>query len=628
MKSLLQDIGDYHILEKLGRGGMADVYLALEQKNNRRVALKLVERGEGQEAQEIVDAERVGAALQQHLSQADPRVPQIHAFGDLEGYFFINMEFVEGRDLSALIGSHRMTPEDAAVIAGQLCSILHVAHGMSLQIDGRELRAIVHGDIKPKNIRIDNQGNVRVLDFGIAKGLSITRRLTSNVFGSIAYSSPERLESGSIDELSDLWSVGIVLYEMVEQRLPFEAASSERLETIIRSHTAMRPLANPCPEPLQQIIYKSLARSPGSRYQNAAQFESDLHAFLSGELTLAAQENELTRRTVPAEDIETRRTLAGEEPPALPRPDQETVLGSIPVPESRMDRLYRELKGYLFRTRKWIVVGVIVLLAIVGIWEGTVMRAASLMKPEFVPDRLDGDSAWNKYQGIRGGSLLGFAPLILRAPLRDLLMDSCERDFSRYRNSDTLRVREGDWVRCKRYMSRAVQLGTRDRKAQAMLEYANGHLLRINRKGLDAVAAFQHASALQPQWPDPYLGLARTYIYAMNDMERGAQALERAQQLGHQFGKRDQAMLADAYRKRGLQDIENANMVRGSEQEKEYLKKAKNDLNEALKIYLQIMPVGDSAVQILSIRESLGQLDLRLSEMENPNPLLPWNWFK
>jgi eukaryotic-like serine/threonine-protein kinase len=625
MKSLFESIGDYQIIEKLGRGGMADVYLAVHRKTSRRVALKLVERGQGPEAQEIVDAERLGAELQKHLSLVDPRVPQIHAFGDLEGYFFIEMEFVEGKDLSTLIVSGELKPEDAAKIALQLCSILRVAHGMSLKVDGRELRAIVHGDIKPKNIRIDSQGDVRVLDFGIAKGLSITRRLTSNIFGSVAYSSPERLESGNIDEMSDLWSVGIVLYEMVQASLPFDAPSSERLETIIRTRSVLRPVQDSCPAALKQIIYKALARSPESRYQNAAQFESDLNAFLSGDAPLAAQEDEPTRRTLLDEDVETRRTAAGDhvlEPVSLPF--------VAARPEAPLDRLYREVKERLFIWRKWILVGGIFIVVGMGTWEGMVAHSASQLKPAILQGRLDADAAWARYQEVRSRSFLGFATLSVRSPLRNLLIESSERVFRDYLNSDTPKasVREGDWIRCARYLSRAAQLDSSDRKSKAMLECANGHIFRINRKNLDAIAAFQRAAALQPQWPDPYLGMARTYIYNLVDMDRGTQALERAQELGHTFGKKEMAMLAEAHGKRGLQDIENANLVRGTEQEKELLKKAKADLGEALKNYLQIAPWGDSTSQILSIQETAKEVEQRLTELEKGNPLLPWNWFK
>lgn len=625
MKSFLQNIGDYQILEKLGRGGMADVYLAVESKSGRRVALKLVERGEGAEAEEVLEAERLGAELQKQISMVDPRVPQIHAFGDLDSYFFIEMEFVEGSDLSNLIASRTLTPDNAAKIALELCGILHNAHDMSLQVGGRELRAVVHGDIKPKNIRIDNTGQVRVLDFGIAKGLSITRRLTSNVFGSVAYSSPERLESGSIDEMSDLWAVGVVLYEMVEAVLPFEAASTERLETIIRSRCAIRPLTDSCPLALQQIIYKALSRSPGSRYQDAVQFATDLESYLSGAPTLASQENEQTRRTVPAEEVETRRTA----------PDQGLIAKQPEKSESPVGSALNVIKRPLFRARKWILAGILVLVGGAGVWEGFVVRAAVRLKTDIAQNRLDGDVAWTRYQEIQKQSPLGFAPLFIRGSVRDSLTENSERVFDEYRNSDNPSVRENDWLRAKRNLSRVVQLDSSDRKSEAMLEYANGHLSRIRgynrsdrRKSLDAIASFQRAASLEPKWPDPYLGLARTYIYNLDDLNRGTQALERAQQLGLKFGRRELAMIADAHKKRALQDIENANLVKGTDQEKEYLKKAKSEYDEALKSYLQVAPWGESTAQILSVQDSLGEIKQRLDELEQPNPLLPWNWFK
>lgn len=629
MKPWLQNLGDYEILEKLGRGGMADVYLALDRTKNLRVALKLVEHGEDADAREILEAERLGAELQQRISEADPRVPRIHGYGDLEGFFFIDMEYVEGSDLSELIASGVLKPEDAARIALELCSILRIAHGMSLKIGGRELRAVIHGDIKPKNIRIDTTGKVRVLDFGIAKGLSITRRLTSNVFGSVAYSSPERLESGSIDEMSDLWAVGVVLYEMVESRLPFEAGSTERLESIIKSRNPVRPLQDSCPVALQQIIYKALADSPSGRYRNAAEFEADLQAFLSGNPTLAAREIEETRRTVPADD-ETRRMAAETGAPAddETRRTVVTVVPPAPAAESPAGTRFGQIKDLLVHRKKWIWAGLAAVIAMLGIWEGTVMHAAGQMKPEFVQERLDGDRAWSRYEQIRERSPLNLAPLILRDPLRQLLIGHCERICTEYRNSDTLRIREGDWARCRRNMTRALQLGPGDRKLEAMEEYAKGHVLRINRKSFEAVAAFERAASLNSKWADPYLGLARTYIYSLNDMDRGARALEQAREKGHSFGKRDLAMMAEARRKRGLKDLENADLLQGTDQEKEFLKRAKEEFKGALESYLQIAPYGDSTEQIQTLQNRLAEIDLRLDELNKPNPLLPWTWFK
>jgi serine/threonine protein kinase len=622
MKSLLQKIGDYQIVEKLGRGGMADVYLAANSKSGQRVALKLVEMGEGDEAREIIEAERLGAELQRRLSFVDPRVPCIYAYGELEGCLFIEMEFVEGTDLSALIVSKGLQPRDAAGIAAELCGILRNAHGIALQINEREFRAIIHGDIKPKNIRIDAAGRVRVLDFGIAKGLSVTRRLTSNVFGSIAYSSPERLESGRIDEMSDLWSLGIVLYEMVEGRLPFEAPNTESLEATIRSHAAIRPLSDACPMALQQIIYKALSRSSSSRYPDAQSFESDLQSFIAGSPTMASRESEETRRTFAIEDEETRRIAPEAFPPV------KSELGAAPsLIETPEASHFQKTHPFSASVKKWWWLAGILLLLILGAWEITADREAFQFRSELTDGRMTPENAWGKYQ-IRSRSPLGFASWILRKPMRNLLSDYCDRIYSEYRNSDASRIREGDWIRCKRYMTRAVQLDSGNQKLNAMLDYANGQVLRINQQNYDAIAAFQRAIDKQPRWPDPYLGLARTYIYNLEDMERGTQALERARQLGISFGKRELAMMAESYRTRANQALENSSLMKDVDKQRELLNKAKTNYSEAMKIYLQISPWGDSTKQIAKIQESVNEVDQKQLALDQPNSLMPWNWFK
>src|SRR5208283_1441653 len=150
------------------------------------------------------------------------------------------------------------------------------AHNLEASIDGKEFRGVVHGDIKPKNIRIDSRGEVRVLDFGIAKALSLSRRLTHNEFGSVPYASPERLDSGEVDALSDLWSLAVTLYEMVTGLQPYHAESTERLERMIRSRIPPPPAPDPCPEPLRRILIKAIAPDPEMRYRTARDFADDL----------------------------------------------------------------------------------------------------------------------------------------------------------------------------------------------------------------------------------------------------------------------------------------------------------------------------------------------------------------
>ena len=112
---------------------------------------------------------------------------------------------------------------------------------------------------------------MRVLDFGIAKALSLSRKLTRNEFGSVPYASPERLDSGDVNAMSDLWSLGILLYELVTGSQPYQADNTERLERMIRSRIPAPPAPDPCPEPLRRILAKSMDPEPERRYQTAAQ---------------------------------------------------------------------------------------------------------------------------------------------------------------------------------------------------------------------------------------------------------------------------------------------------------------------------------------------------------------------
>ena len=263
-------LGKYEILSKLGRGGMADVYLAEDTEHGRKVALKVIEKGPDADSQESIDAERRGSALQAKLAAIDARVVQIFEADNMDGYFGVAMEYVEGEDLSDLIRAGALPVDQAVDIALAICETLQHAHTLEVTIDGKEYRGIVHGDIKPKNIRIDTQNRVRVMDFGIAKALSLSRKLTRNEFGSVPYASPERLDSGDVNFMSDLWSLGVMLYEMVAGSQPYQAESTERLERMIRAGIPAPPAPDPCPEALRRILLKCMQPQADQRYPSAA----------------------------------------------------------------------------------------------------------------------------------------------------------------------------------------------------------------------------------------------------------------------------------------------------------------------------------------------------------------------
>src|SRR5262249_5697266 len=177
-------------------------------------------------------------------------------------------------------------------------------------IGGKEFHGVVHGDIRPKNIRVDKRGEVRVVDFGIAKALSLSRRLTRNEFGSVPYASPERLDTGEVNAGSDLWSLAVMLYEMVTGLQPYYAETTERLEKMIRSRVPPPPAPDPCPESLRRILIKAMAPDPAVRYQSAREIADELKAFRAGGAVQAEREDlDATRRTFrPPVDDDTRRT--------------------------------------------------------------------------------------------------------------------------------------------------------------------------------------------------------------------------------------------------------------------------------------------------------------------------------
>src|SRR4051812_12153101 len=311
-------IGKYEIRYKLGRGGMADVYLAYDRDRGHDVALKLIEDSPDPDTRDSIEAERRGAQLQGSLAAVDPHVAQIYSTGDIDGFFYVSMEYVEGRDLAELLREERPSPEAAADIAIAVASTLEAAHSLEVAIDGKNYHGIVHGDIKPKNIRIDTRSQVRVLDFGIAKALSLSRRLTRNEFGSVPYSSPERLLDGNVDVQSDVWSLAVMLYEMVSGLQPYHADTTEVLERMIRSRIPPPPAPDPCPEPLRRILVKAMMPAQEQRYRSAREFANDLILFRTGGPVSAVTEDlDSTRRTFRRpDDVEmggTRRTSGGDD---------------------------------------------------------------------------------------------------------------------------------------------------------------------------------------------------------------------------------------------------------------------------------------------------------------------------
>ena len=314
--------GRFTLLRKLPAGGMGRVFEAEDPTSGRRVALKLIDLGLDPDSVQIVNAERLGAELQKQLAAIDKRVTAIYETGEMPNYFYIVMEYVDGQDVSEIAPGKGLPPDFAARIAQDVLEVLDHAHHLTTNVEGRPARGIVHGDLKPRNIRVTPDGEVKVLDFGIAKALSLTRNFTQNIFASAQYSSPERMKTGEVDISSDLWGVGVVLYELLTGHAYFEAESGPKLEHMIRNYVVVRPLPVDWPEPLRQIVARALDPNPAARYQTAAEFADAINRFRNG-LTDTAE----TRRwAAPGPDPEaTRRVSQGNGTTARTQ-------GWIPVP--------------------------------------------------------------------------------------------------------------------------------------------------------------------------------------------------------------------------------------------------------------------------------------------------------
>jgi hypothetical protein len=631
-----RDFGTYRLIRRLGRGGVADVYLARNTATGAEVALKLVEQTPDRDSREICEAERRGAVLQQQFSLVDGHVPQVHGCWSIEGHFCIEMEYVDGEDLAERIARGAMTPGEAAWVAAEVCDFLRKAHVFEAVVDDTDLRGIIHGDIKPKNVRINSAGKVKVLDFGIAKGLSLSRKLTRNDFGSLAYLSPERLDSGKVDIHVDFWSVGVVLYEMLAGAPPFEADSNSNLEALIRRREPPPPLPSSCPPALARIVLKMLAGDLRRRYQSAADIRSDLQAFRAGYETradrgwLAESEAEATRRTSPGGPGDpvrpetTRRTVRANGADAVSEATGRTVppangaalpveppplvpAARAPGPQPNQTAPTGAPRGVLATFRLWAAVMAMILGAGVIANEAIIWSAARDLRVSVATGQgSEMHTHWLGYQDLANRSLLGIGLIGVRSPLKERLLAQADRVIAGYRQDETT-SREAQWRSAVTWLSDALHLDPGDRSATARLRYCEGQLLRIDADAQrrrkqpyaetlqEAVARFQEASRLDTRWADPYLALARTYVYGLDNIDAALSAMREAEQRGYRPGNRELMQLADGYRSRADRMRREAAAADMQEQERACLRKAADDYTQAIDIYGKAIGFGEAS---------------------------------
>jgi serine/threonine-protein kinase len=270
----------YRIVSRIGSGGMADVYCAEDLQLGRQIALKVLYRrfAEDEEFVERFRREASAAAGLQH-----PNVVSVFDRGEWDGTYYIAMEFLPGRSLKQVIREEGpLDPQMAIDIAVQILKAARFAHK----------RGIVHRDIKPHNVIVDDEGRVKVTDFGIARAGASEMTETGAIIGTAQYLSPEQAQGHAISARSDLYSIGVVIYEMLTGRVPFEADSAV---TIALKHVSAEPPApstlNPAVQPaLEDVVMRALAKDPENRFADADHFVEALE-----EARFAQPEHGMTR---------------------------------------------------------------------------------------------------------------------------------------------------------------------------------------------------------------------------------------------------------------------------------------------------------------------------------------------
>lgn len=632
--------GGYQIVRLLGRGAMGEVYLAIDTQSARQVAVKVVYRGTGSEDREVLEAERLGAELQKRLGGVDGRVVLVHRYGEIRGDLFIEMEYVAGGDLSELIAAGPMPPWRAAHTTIELCEMLENLQSFTTVIAGKHFAGVVHGDLKPKNIRVAQNGQIKVIDFGIAKALSQTRNHTVNLFASAAYCSPERLETQRMDAHSDLWSVGVLLYQMLSGRLPFDEPTRERLDRRIRSGSP-EPLPETCPESLRRIAFQMLARDPARRYQRAADAKADLQRWRAGQPVTAGEAvedaaNDATVRTsAPLDEpassdnhnVDDRavddRTVRTSPPARDPAPAWRAA-APPPLPARRKPSL--TVLGCSGVALAFVATAVGFAALQYNVWTNS-----ERLKTGVVTGSLTEDQAWTQYSKLESRMHIPGLLWPARSSLKRRLTASADEVIQNYRNNDAPTVSFPQWVDARNELTRALQIDPGDNSVRGRQLLCQAQIDRINAGGLkgdsrqkrlsSAVAHFEQAADLLGHSPDPYLGLARIYSYDLMDMQKAEDATQKAARYGHPIGKREAAELADGYRRRADRIWRDSRAFADSPaREQEFLDKARADYVHAEDLYQQAAAFGDAARSEMAALRGQQRVEERLEELHPVKP--------
>jgi eukaryotic-like serine/threonine-protein kinase len=257
--------GRYRVMRKLGTGGMANVYLAEDQELGRRVAIKVLDERHASDEQFV---ERFRREAKAAAALSHPNIVSIFDRGETDGTYYIAMEYLEGPNLKELVRQGTPSIRSAIAYTRDILGALRIAHR----------RGLVHRDIKPHNVLVDGEGRLKVTDFGIARSSASQMTEAGSIIGTAQYLSPEQARGAPVDQRSDLYSVGVVLYELLTGAVPFSGATPleiamKHLSEVPQPPSRIRP---EIPPDLDRVVLRALAKDPNDRFQSAEEMDADL----------------------------------------------------------------------------------------------------------------------------------------------------------------------------------------------------------------------------------------------------------------------------------------------------------------------------------------------------------------
>jgi hypothetical protein len=623
----------YHEIAFVAQGGMARVYRARTRAGGRVVAVREVSGGPG--SAERIESERRGAEIQRALCHIDARVPKVFdIFMSDAGWLYVEMEYIEGEDLAAILQRGAMPVADAVRVARELFDFLRIAHGTAVSVDGEQRNQQVHGDLTPRNVRIDPNGGVRILDFGIAKGLKAT--LTAASFANYGYVSPERARTGRMGISDDFWCGGVVFYEMLSGQRAFPG-TYEEISAALADRRGPAELDSRLPGALRLIVKKLLAWDPAYRYSDAAAVLSDLDAFQKSLPTRAEAEADASRtRVVPRPpplppDVARTTVLPGNDARRAPL-QPATGLGMNPEHGRRVHgappgggRTTAVPPLPPPRSRRLARTAAVVILFFAVAHEVSVWNDAKDRSAIAATESGDLEALWSDYEALRERALLRLTTSGLARVVANRLLLEATTALKDYRQ-DEPRIRERQVEQARAQLARAVRLRPNSDATEAWLRYAQGQLARIEgdaargdlrrQAWARAVASFEAAARLAPELPDPYIGLTRIYTHReYRDPERARWAMSEAERRGHPRGIREHAQLGDLFKDEGDLLYRQARSVRGTASEDALLGRARAELVNALGEYEQSKGFGQTSARILEINDTIRRIDGRLAPL-------------